>query len=428
LSSKISLEKRYTTTMSLQVIGVSEFLTIINETLAFAYPQVSVEGEVSGFKISQGKFAFFDLKDDKALLGCFMMARDIKLPIEDGMKIRVTGAPKVFPRSSRFSLTVKDIELGGEGELKRAMELLKKKLQAEGLFEPSRKRPLPLYPRRIGLITAGTSAAYADFIKILGARWGGVQVLLADVSVQGNQAPDQIVGALEYFNQLSPPVDVVVLVRGGGSLEDLIAFSTEPVARAVAASRSPIVVGVGHEVDVSLADYAADLRAATPTDAARLVVPDRTEVANHIEHITTRQIAALAAVTASHKRRIEAALSRLESALRYPRERVSTYTAKLERGLDRLAAVASQRQVHVRGLEDRLSERTGNLVLARLKGVKELERVLRGFDPVAVLSRGYAIVRTQRGILRRPSDAPPGESIMIQLAEGKLAAEIKSQS
>lgn len=410
--------------MTPQVISVSEFLAIINETLAFAYPQVTVEGEVSGFKISQGKFAFFDLKDDKGVLGCFMMARDLKLPIEDGMKIRATGVPKVFPRSSKFSLTVRDVQLAGEGELKRAMELLKKKLQAEGLFDPSRKRPLPRFPQRLGLITAGTSAAYADFIKILGARWSGVEVLLADVSVQGNQAPDQIVGALEYFNHLSPPVDVVVLIRGGGSIEDLMAFSTEPVARAVAASRTPIVVGVGHEVDTSLADYAADLRAATPTDAARLVVPDRTEMLATVRHLITRQYAGLRSGLETRRRRTDQALGRLEAGLRYPRERVAAQEAKLNRSLDRLMATTRAGRQLTITLEQRLSDRTTGLLQERRSRTASLTRLLRGFDPQAVLARGYSIVRSEGKVLRRAADTGPGQAVMIQLAEGNIAAEV----
>jgi len=411
--------------MTPQVISVSEFLAIINETLSFAYPQVVVEGEVSGFKISQGKFAFFDLKDEKSLLGCFMMAHDLKLPIEDGMKIRVTGAPKVFPKSSRFSLTVRDIELAGEGELRRAMELLKKKLGDEGLFDPSRKRPIPKFPTRIGLITSATSAAYGDFIKILGARWSGVEILLADVSVQGLQAPDQIIGALEYFNTLSPPADVLILIRGGGSLEDLIAFSTEPVARAVAASRTPIVVGVGHEQDVSLADYAADLRAATPTDAARLVVPDRAEILARIEHLGARQNTSLAAQTAQYHRRTDLALSRLESALRYPRERVAANEAKLARSLDRLLAAARARALATATLERRLADRTAVVLSERWQRITSLDRLLRGFDPAGVLARGYAIVRRDHQILRRADEAKPGASIMIQLSKGHIAAEVQ---
>ncbi len=412
---------RYNAHMNPQVISVSEFLTIINETLAFAYPQVVVEGEVSGFKISQGKFAFFDLKDEKGQLGCFMMARDLKLPIEDGMKVRATGSPKVFPKSSRFSLTVRDIELAGEGELRRAMELLRKKLEAEGLFDVSRKRPVPKFPVRLGLITSGSSAAYADFVKILSARWGGVEILLADVSVQGVQAPDQIVGAIEYFNHLSPPADVLVLARGGGSLEDLSAFSTEPVARAVAASRTPIIVGVGHEVDTSLADYAADLRAATPTDAARLAVPDRTEVAARISHLSARQRAALAGLASRYHRRTDQALNRLESALRGPQERVSAAVARLERGLDRLLATGRAQAQLAAALEHRLGDRLTHLIAARSQRTLSLERLLRGFDPQAVLKRGYSIVRTgEHRVLKRAADTRPGAALMIQLAEGHI--------
>ena len=393
--------------MNPTVISVSEFLNIINETLGFAYPQVIVEGEVSSFKVNQGKFVFFDLKDEKAVLNCFMMTHQLKLPIEDGMKIRATGTPKVFPKSSRFSLTVRDIELAGEGALRRALELLKRKLEGEGLFDPARKRPLPAFPRRIGLITSGTSAAYSDFIKILNARWSGVEVLLADVSVQGAQAPDQVVGALEYFNQLARPVDVLVLIRGGGSLEDLMAFSTEPVARAVAASRTPIVVGVGHEIDFSLADYAADVRAATPTDAARLVVPDRREITSRIDHLTHRAEASLTAAISARARRTDRAVGQLEASLRHPREQLLAHTTALWRALDRVSA-------H----RDLLTSRT----LA-------LERVLRGLDPKAVLNRGYAIIRTADGrLVRRPADTHNGDPLAIQVAGGQISARVTKNS
>jgi exodeoxyribonuclease VII large subunit len=386
--------------MTPQVISVTEFLGIINETLKFAYPQVVVEGEVSGFKISQGKFAFFDLKDEKSVLGCFMMAHDIKLPIEDGMKIRVTGTPKVFPRSSRFSLTVREIELAGEGELRRALELLKRKLEAEGLFDPARKRALPPFPTRVGLITSGTSAAYSDFIKILGSRWSGVEILLADVSVQGAQAPDQIIGALEYFNQLREPVDVLVLIRGGGSLEDLMAFSIEPVARAVAASRTPILVGVGHEIDFSLADYAADVRAATPTDAARLVVPDRVEISARVDHLATRVGASLSRAFEGRRANIDRALGRLEAYLRYPRERTTALAQRLD-SFERL------------------------VVAERRNRLTSLERVLRGFDPKAVLGRGYSIVRHKGQILRDPALTQSGDPLVLQLAKGRIDAEVR---
>jgi exodeoxyribonuclease VII large subunit len=412
--------------MDPQVISVTQFLAIINETLAFAYPQVVVEGEVSSFKVNQGKWVFFDLKDETNVLNCFMVVNQLKLPLEDGMKVRVTGSPKVG-KFSRFSLTVRNVELAGEGELKRAMELLKKKLEGEGLFDPARKRPLPAFPSRIGLITSGTSAAYADFIKILGARWGGLDVLLADVTVQGAQAPDQVVGALEYFNQLRDPVDVLVLIRGGGSIEDLIAFSTEPVARAVAASRTPIVVGVGHEIDFSLADYAADVRAATPTDAARLVVPDRHEIAARVDHLSRRSEAALSRALETRRTQVDRTISRLEAYLRHPRERVQTYESRLWRALDRLGHSVATHQQRTTVLEHRLAGFERLVLAERRSRLTGLERVLRGFDPQAVLNRGYSIVRHQGAILRDPAATRPGDALMVQLAKGQIEAEVRKQ-
>jgi len=386
------------------VISVSQFLDIINETLVFAFPQVVIEGEVSSFKISQGKFIFFDLKDETGVLNCFMMVYQLKLPIEDGMKVRVTGSPKVMGRSSKFSLTVRGVELAGEGDLKRSMELLRRKLEAEGLFAAERKRPLPAFPRRIGLITSGTSAAYADFVKILAARWGGVEVKLADVSVQGAAAPDQVVAALEYFNTAAEPVDVVAVIRGGGSLEDLSAFSTEPVARAVAASRAPVVVGVGHEIDVSLADYAADVRAATPTDAARLIVPDRGEIAARVAGLTGRAEGALRRALAQRLAAVDSRLNSLERYLRRPLEQVSD-------------------------LRRRLAAGAGNLAAGRAARVESLRRALRAYNPRAVLERGYAIVRGPDGrVLRDAAVTRLGDPLIIQLAAGELTATITKEN
>jgi exodeoxyribonuclease VII large subunit len=410
--------------MDPQIISVTQFLAIINETLGFAYPQVVVEGEVSSFKVNQGRWVFFDLKDEANVLSCFMTVQQLKLPIEDGMKVRVTGSPKVT-KFSKFSLTVRSVELAGEGALRRAMELLKRKLESEGLFDPARKRPLPAFPQRLGLITSGTSAAYSDFVKILNARWGGVEVLLADVSVQGAAAPDQLVGALEYFNQLRDPVDVLVLIRGGGSLEDLMAFSTEPVARAVAASRTPIVVGVGHEIDFSLADYAADVRAATPTDAARLVVPDRHEIAARTRHLASNLDGALSRTLDQRRAIVDRAVHRLEAYLRHPRERVQAQEAKLWRGLDRLAHQVTTDTDRTAVLGHRLAGFERLVLSERRARLAGLTRVLRGFDPQAVLNRGYAIVRSGEEILRDPAKTRTGDPLMIQLAKGSIGAEVR---
>jgi exodeoxyribonuclease VII large subunit len=410
--------------MNPQVISVSEFISIINETLGFAYPSVTVEGEVSGFKVSQNRWVFFDLKDESSVLNCFTTTRELKLPIEDGMKIRVTGNSKVLSKTSRFSLTARSIELAGAGELKRALELLRQKLDSEGLFDPARKRPLPKFPGRIGLITSGTSAAYADFIKILGSRWGGLDVVLADVAVQGSDAPDQIVGALEYFNHLSQPVDVIALIRGGGSLEDLMAFSTEPVARAVAASRTPVISGVGHEIDFSLADYAADVRAATPTDAARLIVPDRNEIRTHVDHLTARSESALRKSAQGMSARVEQFTLRLEHYLLVPGRRLEDLEQRLLRSFDRLGHRVTQIKDSTAAAERRLAAFEQLVLSDRRNRVAALERMLRSVDPKAVLNRGYAIVKSKNKILKNPNAVKIGDPLMIQLAEGNLDAKV----
>ena len=412
--------------MEPQIISVTQFVDIINETLGFAYPQVVIEGEVSSFKINQGKWVFFDLKDQANVINCFMTVHQLKLPLEDGMKIRVTGSPKVT-KYSKFSFTVRAVELAGEGALRRAMELLRAKLDNEGLFDPTRKRQLPKYPRSIGLITASTSAAYADFIKILAARWGGLNVRLADVTVQGATAPDQIIAALDYFNTATPPVDVLVLIRGGGSLEDLAAFSTEPVARAVAASRTPIIVGVGHEIDFSLADYAADVRAATPTDAARLVVADRRELAAAVTELSRRNASGLDAALDRRRLSVDRAVTRLESYLHHPREQLTTRIAQLWRGLDRVNASGHQQAARTDALLHELRGFERQVVAERRARLAGLTRLLRGFDAQTTLERGYAIVRHDNQIVHASDSLKPGDRLMIQLAKGTTTTNVTDQ-
>jgi exodeoxyribonuclease VII large subunit len=389
--------------MNEQVIGVKEFVGILNETLSFAYPLVIVEGEVSSFKVNQGKWVFFDLKDDEATLSCFMPVYQLKVPLEDGMKVRVSGTPKLT-KWGKFSFTAKNVELAGEGELRRAFELLKQRLGDEGLFDESRKRPIPKVPASIGIIASEQSAAYADFLKILGSRWGGLRLTLADVQVQGAPAPDQIVGAIDYFNQLAEPVDVLVLIRGGGSLEDLQAFNTEAVARAVAASRTPIIVGVGHEVDVSLADFAADLRAATPTDAARLVVPDRKEISQIIAYQAGRLDRGWQSQYQAVGQTIERSLLQMEKVVQVPRERVERLELLLRRDVVRITEQLARQR-------DR---------------IEALRRLLASFDPKATLARGYAIVTKGGKVVKSASQVSTGDSLMVQLADGNLDTKVTS--
>ena len=259
-----------------QVYSVSDFQAVCNQIMETAFSGVVIEGEVASFKVNQGKFVFFDLKDEQSSVGCFMMKFALRFPLEDGMKVRVRAVPKLT-NWGKFSLTVQAIMPVGEGSLKKSFELLKKKLTSEGLFAPERKRPLPIPLTKIGVISSTQAAGYADFCKILNERWGGLEVQVAHTQVQGMVAADQIIRALKYFNERSE-VEVIAVIRGGGSADDLAVFNDEALVRAIAASKIPVITGIGHEVDESLCDLAADVVASTPSNAAQMLTRDRKEV------------------------------------------------------------------------------------------------------------------------------------------------------
>ena len=252
-------------------LSVSDFVALVNQTLEFAYPSVMVIGEVAEFRVSQGKWVTFKLKDAESVIDCFMVAYQLRAPIENGMKVRIVASPKLNGKWGKFSLTVRQVAPIGEGAIKKSFELLKAKLAAEGLFSPERKRALPRIPHRVAVITSTESAAYADFCKIINERWGGLTVLVAHTQVQGAPAADQIIQAIRFFNSYEELPEVLVIIRGGGSAEDLMTFNDEQLAREIARSRIPTLVGVGHEVDHTLADMVADVRAATPTNAAEIL-------------------------------------------------------------------------------------------------------------------------------------------------------------
>lgn len=364
-------------------LGVSDLIALINQTLEYAYPSVVVEGELSSFKLSKGKFVFFDLKDEQSAIGCFMMSYRLRTPLEDGMKVRVVAVPKLTAWG-KFSLTVRDVRPVGEGDIKKSFKLLHAKLEKEGLFDVSRKRRLPAVPQRVGLIASTESAGYADFVKILNGRWGGLDVQVADVQVQGAAASAQIIRAITYFNEQAHPVDVLVLARGGGSAEDLAVFNEEPLVRAVAASRIPTLVGVGHEVDTSLADLAADVRAATPSNAAQLLVPDRTAMIRDIRHKQHRMLSHIVARQQRVARQLRDATMHMLTRMRY--------------------SVDAQR-----------------------RHVQYARRTLRQLDPKVVLARGYAIVRNDQGVLVRGQPTlGAGDNVSIETSQAIINAGVKN--
>lgn len=251
----------------------TDFIDVANQTLEYAYGSILIEGEVASFKVNQGKWVFFDIKDAESSIPCFMTLFQLRMPLEDGMKVVVRGVPKIT-KWGKFSFTVQAVRPVGEGSLKKAYEILKKKLADEGLFAAERKRQIPKDLTKIGVISSTAAAGYADFIKIINARWGGLKIQVAHTQVQGLDAPDQIIRALKYFNERNN-VQMIAILRGGGSADDLAAFNDEKLVRAVAASKIPVITGIGHEVDESLCDLAADVRASTPSNAAEMLTPDR---------------------------------------------------------------------------------------------------------------------------------------------------------
>ena len=269
---------------SRRIWKVSELTERIRDLLESAFPDLWVEGEVSNFRAAQSGHLYFTLKDAKAQIQCVCFrdqVRGLKFRPEDGLQVTVRGSLSVYEPRGAYQIYVSHIEPVGLGALQLAFEQLKKRLEAEGLFDVDRKKPLPLLPRRIGVVTSPAGAAIRDILRVLRRRFPNVQVLLYPVKVQGEGAAGEIIEAVRYFNR-AQAADVLIVARGGGSLEDLWAFNEEIVARAIAASRIPIITGVGHETDFTIADFVADVRAPTPSAAAEMVVRARQELERHI--------------------------------------------------------------------------------------------------------------------------------------------------
>ncbi len=387
-----------------KILRVSEYLTLVNETLRMIPSQdFVVEGEVSDFRVAQQKWISFDLKDEdgEAVLKCFLTAWQLSVPVENGMRVRISGYSKIYERFGQFRLNVQTIEPVGEGAIARAYQLLKKKLEDEGLFDVSRKRPLPRFIESVGLITSRDAAAYGDFLRVLNNRWGGVTIEHAHVHVQGREAVEEILGAFAYFNRLSPEdrPDVLVLTRGGGGLEDLHAFNDEQVARAIFQSKIPVVVGVGHERDESLADFVADVRASTPSNAAERIVPSRNEIERDIENM----------------RRF------MEDRFRMG---MDGYHHRIDRTMSLFGTILNREKVRLQTVQDRF-DRSFSAWLPSLKEqLNSYHTFLRQVDPKRVLARGYSIVTRDGEVVKDASVLEPGNAISVQLAQGRFDAEV----
>ncbi|MFA5946325.1 MAG: exodeoxyribonuclease VII large subunit [Patescibacteria group bacterium] len=413
----------------MQILSVKDFLTLVNETLRLIPSEAfSVEGEVSDFKISQGKWVTFDLKDEKedAKMPCFGTVYKITIPITQGMRVRVRGRASVFERFGKFSLNVEEVIPVGEGALQKAYLALKKKLEAEGIFDVSRKRQLPQFPERIGLITSKEAAAYGDFIRVLGNRMGGLSIIHADCHVQGQYAVSEILGAFQSLAALPTEQrpQVIVLTRGGGSLEDLHAFNDERVVRAIFSSAIPVVVGVGHERDESLSDFSADVRASTPSNAAEMLTPSRVELKKFVEMAEDRMNYRLDEMLRSMNHSVESTLRVIDHAFSKTSHGVNDTTMRFTNAFDRFRLSVVATREHIERREKGIVGEFGGVLERSKARIDALSRLVQSVDPKRVLDRGYAIVRSAKGLVRDSTMLAPGDGFSVQFAQGMIEAEV----
>jgi exodeoxyribonuclease VII large subunit len=438
-----------------RVWSVSELTARIRDLLAKNFLDIWVEGEVSNCREAQSGHIYCTLKDDRAQVRCIFFKnqlRTMKFRPEDGLHVTVRGSISVYEARGEYQIYVEHIEPVGLGALQLAFEQLKKRLDAQGLFAAERKKPLPLLPSRIGLITSPSGAAVRDIVRILRRRFRNVHLTVYPVRVQGEGASLEIVRALQFFNRRLV-VDVLILARGGGSLEDLWAFNEESVARAIAASEIPVISGVGHETDFTIADFVADVRASTPSAAAELVVQTRREFDKHIADLRETLAGLLRYRLLEFSRRIHELSARRGfrrplDLLRQQRQRADDMTSRLAVGLRanlersrrrfsaaHLGILSFDFRMKIAALRLRLEKRASELAarserLLRLKR-EHLDRLrlqLEERSPMRALERGYAIATDAAGnVLRSADQVAIGDAVTVQLARGRLRTEVKNK-
>ena len=369
--------------------------------------QVAVRGEISNYKVYPSGHHYFTLKDEGAALKCVMFkgnAMRLRFRPDNGMKVIAMGKVTVYPRDGAYQLYCAAMAMDGVGDLYAAFEQLKKKLAAQGLFDPAHKKPLPKYPGTIAIVTSSAGAAVHDMLRILRARWPLTEVKLLGVRVQGTEAPPEIAGALRYANRYKV-ADLIITGRGGGSIEDLWAFNDERVARAIYESEIPVISAVGHEPDVTIADYVADARASTPSNAAEIAVPDRNDV-------RARLMALERSMTKTEESRLTALRERLTA---LERKRVLR---------DPMAFIADKRLL-LDYTQKNLASLAEKQVGERRQRFAALCASLHAMSPLAVLARGYAVARTANGtVLRSADEVTVGETIDVTLGRGSLACTV----
>ncbi|MFI5363381.1 MAG: exodeoxyribonuclease VII large subunit [Elusimicrobiota bacterium] len=392
-----------------RVLTISELNAQVHQLLEISFPELWIEGEVSNCKAYPSGHTYLTLKDEKSQVRAVLFkgaSFGVKFKLQDGQKILVRGRVASYEPRGELQFIVSAAEPRDKGALQLALEQLKAKLQAEGLFDAERKKPLPPYPRAVGVVTSGQGAAVRDVVNVLSRRWPGLSIRVWPVKVQGPGASEEIAAAVRGFNALAPDTDVLLVGRGGGSIEDLWAFNEEPVARAIADSRIPVISCVGHETDWTIADSVADLRAPTPSAAAELAVPEKAAVEDMIAELS-------------------------DAMLQNLRDRLETLGARLAYAAAHPFLQDPRRLWEQRA--QRVDELAGRLPDALRRAVERLEMRLRvsagkldAISPLKVLGRGYAIASSRGKILFRAGQVKEGDVVSVRLSEGEINCEVTS--
>ena len=396
--------------MAIQPVSVTQLTQYIKLLLDRdeILSQACVRGELSNFKAHSSGHLYFTLKDEGAVISCVMFRSDamkLRFRPESGMKVILYGRVSLFPKSGQYQIYVTNMQPDGVGALAVAFEQLKRRLHEEGLFDPNHKKPLPRYPERVALVTSPTGAAVRDMIRILGHRWPMAEVIVCPVRVQGEGAAEEIADMLDYVDK-HQLADVIITGRGGGSMEDLWAFNEEMVARAIWRCQIPVISAVGHEPDVTIADYVADVRAATPSNGAELAVRDSEALQSALRQLQVR-------MEQAQMQKINRLRQRLD-------------TLSKSRVMRQPDAYLQQQELHLEMLRQRL-EHSGEVVLG--KNRQRFERTAAKLDalsPLKVLGRGYAMVTREETVIRETAQLNPGDAISVSLSDGTAQCTVNT--
>lgn len=435
------------------ILTVSALTALLRAHIESVFSDIWLEGEVSNLRVPSSGHAYFTLKDQASQIRAVLfrsVGQALRFSLKDGMRLVCRGRVTVYEPRGDYQVVVEYAEPKGIGALQLAFEQLKERLAAEGLFDPARKRALPNFPRQIGVVTSPTGAAIRDIIQVLHKRFPAVDILINPVTVQGAGAAAEIAQAIAELNELDGPPDVLIVGRGGGSLEDLWPFNEEIVARAIAASRIPVVSAVGHEIDFTITDFVADVRAPTPSAAAELVVRDRHDLGIQVQGLRERAAHAVRTGLRDCRRRVDGERRSLADPAALV-ERAMQRRDDLEIRL-RLALVARVRDVRaavealrhdvllqsplhrireklalVPHVRMRLEQRIQVVLALWRRSIQDAAEMLHSLSPLAILGRGYSITRRwpDMTLLRAASDVAPGEAVHVRLASGELVCEVR---